>query len=106
MKFEMTKCNQCGSEILMGLDACPSCGRQQARSGRSASLANAGLSESFRRMKIETDRAEVVAGVRQVRQPLLAVGLAVAVLFVFNWLKSAPPQTGQVGSPPPAAQVR
>ena len=79
MKFEMTKCNQCGSEILTGLDECPSCGRQQARAGRSGSL-----------------------------QPrtMLAVGLAVAVLFVFNWFKSAPPQTGQIGSPPPAAQSR
>jgi hypothetical protein len=59
MKFEMTKCNQCGSEMLMGADICPSCGKQQS-AGRSASL-----------------------------QPrtMLAVGLAAAVLLLFNWFK-------------------
>jgi hypothetical protein len=73
MKFEMTKCNRCGSEMLMGVDVCPSCGKEQARAGSSY-------------------------------QPrtLLAVALAVAVLFAFNWMKPAPPHAGQVNSPPSA----
>jgi hypothetical protein len=79
MKFEMTKCYKCGSEMLTGLDVCPSCGSQQAQNGRSGAL-----------------------------QPrtMLAAGLAVAVLFVFNWLKPAPPRPGQVSSPPAAIQGR
>jgi hypothetical protein len=74
MKFEMTKCNQCGSEMLMGADICPSCGKQQSRRGGSF-------------------------------QPrtLLAIGLAAAVLLVFNWFKSPAPQTGRLTSPPSAA---
>jgi hypothetical protein len=75
MKFEMTKCNQCGSEMLMGVTICPSCGKQQSGIGRSGSY-----------------------------QPrtLLAIGLAAAVLLVFNWIKSAP-STRQLTSPPSAA---
>ena len=78
MKFEMTKCNQCSSPMLMGLDVCPSCGKQQARSGQ--------------------------AGYQP--RVMLAIGLTAAVLFVFNWFKPAPPQTGQISPPPPAAQAR
>ena len=72
-QFEMTKCTQCGSEMLMGLTVCPSCGQKQknARGG----------------------------GAYQPRT-LLAVMLAAAILFIFNWFKSAP--TGQVTSPPSA----
>ena len=59
MKFEMTKCNQCGAEMLMGADICPSCGKQQsARSSASLQL-----------------------------RTMLAAGLAAAVLFLFNWIK-------------------
>jgi hypothetical protein len=74
MKFEMTKCTECGSEMLMGLTVCPSCGKQQ-RNARSGSL-----------------------------QPrtLLAVVLATAVLFAFNWLKSAPPQVNEPTARPSA----
>ena len=73
MKFEMTRCTYCGSEMLMGLTVCPSCGKEQ----RSAA--------AFR------------------PQSLLMFGLALAVLFIFNWLKPAPPQTNQNISPPSAA---
>jgi uncharacterized OB-fold protein len=73
MKFEMTKCNRCGSEILLGLEVCPSCGKQQA-SARA----------SFQ------------------PRTLLAVALAVAVLFAFNWMKPAPPHARPVNSPPSA----
>jgi uncharacterized paraquat-inducible protein A len=74
MKFEMTRCNQCGCEMLTGVDVCPSCGKQQSVS-RSSSL-----------------------------QPrtLLAVGLAAAVLLFFNWIKPAAPQASQIASPPSA----
>src|SRR5437868_11308188 len=34
MKFEMTKCNQCGSGMLMGVTVCPSCGKEQYRIGK------------------------------------------------------------------------
>jgi hypothetical protein len=73
MKFEMTKCSQCGSEILMGVIVCPSCGRPQSGSGRPGPY-----------------------------QPgtMLAVGLAAAVLLIFNWIKSPAPQVSQVTSPP------
>jgi transposase-like protein len=67
MKFEMTKCNQCGSEMLMGVGVCPSCGKEQNR--RTGSLQP---------------------------RTLLAVGLAAAVLLAFNWFKSAPPQTSGI----------
>ncbi len=75
MKFEMTRCNQCGSEMLMGVTVCPSCGKDQSRGGQSA-----------------------------VYQPrtLLAVALAAAVLFAFNWMKSPGPQVSQINSPPSA----
>jgi hypothetical protein len=75
MKFEMTKCNQCGSDMLMGLTVCPSCGMPQnnRRSGP--------------------------------YQPgaMLAVGLAAALLLMFNWIKSPAPQVSQITSPPSAA---
>jgi hypothetical protein len=72
MKFEMTKCNQCGSEMLMGADICPSCGMQQSRVNRVGSF-----------------------------QPrtMLAVALAAAVLLIFNWMKAPPPQASQISSP-------
>jgi hypothetical protein len=76
MKFETTKCNQCGSEMLMGLTVCPSCGKTQATiNGGGGSL-----------------------------QPrtLLAVLLAAAVLFAFNWFKS-PPQEDALTARPSAA---
>jgi hypothetical protein len=76
MKFEMIRCGQCGSEMLMGADACPSCGKQQSTVGQS--------------------------GLYQPRT-LLAVGLAAAVLLVFSWLKSPAPQLSQITSPPYAA---
>ncbi len=77
MKFEMTKCVRCGSEMLMGVDVCPSCGKQQAGSG----------------------------GAYQYRT-LLAIALTAAVLFAFNWMKSAPPQASQSASPPSAIGAR
>jgi len=76
MKFEMTKCNQCGSPMLEGLDVCPSCGRPQSRMGK--------------------------AGPPTPRM-LLAIVLSAAVLFLFNWFKSSAPQTGQISSPPAAS---
>ena len=72
MKFEMTKCNRCGCEMLMGVEVCPSCGKAQARAG-----------DAFQ------------------PRTLLAVVLAVAVLFAFNWMKPAP-HANQVSSPPSA----
>lgn len=76
MQFEMTKCNQCGADMLMGLTTCPSCGRSQTASTRSGSL----------------------------RQPgtLLAVVLAAAVLFIFNWMKSPGPHMNQITARPSA----
>jgi hypothetical protein len=74
VKFEMTKCNQCGSEMLMGVNVCPSCGkRQDSRSG------------SFQ------------------PRTLLAIGLTATVLLIFNWFKPAPPLTSPATSPPSAA---
>jgi ribosomal protein L37E len=76
VKFEMTKCNQCGSEMLMGADICPSCGQPQSRANRAGSF-----------------------------QPraMLAVGLAAAVLLFFNWIKAPPPPASQITSPPSAS---
>jgi hypothetical protein len=74
MKFEMTKCNQCGSEMLMGVTICPSCGKPQTGLGKPGGLYTPGT--------------------------MLAVGLAAAVLFFFNWIKSPAPQVSQ--SPPSA----
>ena len=71
MKFEMTKCNQCGSEMLMGANICPSCGQPQ--NGRRGGLYQPGA--------------------------MLAVGLAAAVLLFFNYIKSPPPQASQIASP-------
>jgi hypothetical protein len=75
MKFEMTRCNQCGSEMLMGVTICPSCGKQQSGIGKPG-----------------------------LYQPgtMLAVGLAAAVLLIFNWIKSPAPQVSQITSPPSA----
>ena len=71
MKFEMTKCNRCGSEMLMGLETCPSCGKQQSRGRGTGAL-----------------------------QPriMLAVGLTATVLLIFNWLKPLEPHAGQTTS--------
>ncbi len=60
MKFEMTRCSQCGSEMVVGTTTCPSCGSAQSGYGRS--------------------------GIYQPRT-LLAVVLAAAVILIFNWLK-------------------
>ena len=78
VKFEMTKCTHCGSQMLMGLDTCPSCGKQLARASGLGSF-----------------------------QPrtLLAAALALAVLFAFNWMKPAP-HAGQVSSTPSAIGTR
>ena len=73
MKFEMTKCNQCGSEMLMGVMTCPSCGKSQTGYG--------------------------TPGGRYTPGTMLAVGLAAAVLLIFNWIKP-PPHASQVTSPP------
>jgi hypothetical protein len=64
MKFETTQCTECGSEMLMGLTVCPSCGKRQRNDGGPSLF-----------------------------QPrtLFAVVLAAAVLFVFNWMKSSAP---------------
>ena len=74
MKFEMTKCSQCGSEMLMGATACPSCGAPQTGYGKRGGLYQPGA--------------------------MLAVGLAAAVLLVFQWLKPPAPQASQIASPP------
>jgi hypothetical protein len=76
MKFEMTKCNQCGSEMLMGVTICPSCGKPQTGLGKPGGLYTPGT--------------------------MLAVGLAAAVLLFFNWIKSPAPQVSQITSPPSA----
>jgi rRNA maturation protein Nop10 len=34
MKFEMTRCNQCGSDMLMAVIICPGCGKQQSGIGK------------------------------------------------------------------------
>jgi hypothetical protein len=73
MKFEITKCNQCGSEMLMGVTTCPSCGKTQSGYG--------------------------TPGGRYTPGTMLAVGLAAAVLLIFNWMKPAP-SVNQVTSPP------
>jgi hypothetical protein len=75
MKFEMTRCNQCGDEMPMGQTICPSCGKPQI-----------GLSKT--------------GGFYQPRT-MLAVGLAAAVLLFFNWIK--PPPLSQLTSPPSAS---
>jgi hypothetical protein len=73
VQFEMTRCNQCGSEMLMGVTTCPSCGKAQSGYG--------------------------TPGGRYTPGTMLAVGLAAAVLLIFNWMKPAPP-VSQVPSPP------
>ena len=70
--FEMTRCNQCGSEMVMGVTICPSCGRSQTGNGKPGGLYTPGT--------------------------LLAVALSAAVLLIFNWFKSPPPMS-QVTSP-------
>jgi len=71
MKFEMTRCSQCGSEMLMGATTCPSCGRPQSGAGRPGPYQQG---------------------------TFLAVVLAAAVLLFFNWMKSPAPQVSQVTS--------
>jgi hypothetical protein len=73
-QFEMTKCNKCGSEMLMGADICPCCGQSQSRSSRSGNLNQPGT--------------------------MLAVGLAAAVLIIFNWIHPRAPHASQITSPP------
>jgi hypothetical protein len=72
----MTKCSQCGSEILMGATSCPSCGAPQTGYGKRGTLYQPGA--------------------------MLAVGLAAAVLLFFNYIKSPAPQPSQITSPPTA----
>ena len=74
MKFEMARCSQCGSEMLMGVNVCPSCGQTQTGYGKRGGLYQPGA--------------------------MLAVGLAAAVLLVFQWLKPPAPQASQITSPP------
>jgi hypothetical protein len=74
MKFETTRCNQCGSEMLMGVTVCPSCGKPQSGFGKPGGLYQPGA--------------------------MLAVGLVAAVLLIFNWIKSPAPQPSQLTSPP------
>jgi hypothetical protein len=76
MKFEMTKCNQCGSEMLMGVTNCPSCGKPQIGLGKPGGLYTPGS--------------------------MLAVVLAAAVLLFFNWMKPPAPPVSQITSPPSA----
>jgi hypothetical protein len=73
MKFETTRCNQCGSEMLTGLTVCPSCGRTQTSRGGAL-----------------TPRT------------ILAVALTAAVLFAFNWFKGPAPQTDGLTARPSA----
>ena len=75
VEFEMTKCNKCGSEMLMGLDTCPSCGKSQTR-GR---------------------------GSYQPGRTMLAVVLSLAVLLLFNWMKGPAPHASRINSPPSAS---
>jgi hypothetical protein len=76
-QFEMTKCNKCGSEMLMGADICPACGQSQSRSSRSGSLYQPRM--------------------------MLAAGLAAAVLLFFNWINPRTPQASHSASPPAAS---
>jgi hypothetical protein len=71
--FEMTRCNQCGSEMVMGVTTCPSCGKTQTGYG--------------------------TPGGRYTPGTMLAVGLAAAVLLIFNFMKSPAP-VSQTTSPP------
>jgi hypothetical protein len=73
MKFEMSRCNQCGSEMLMGVTICPSCGKPQTGLGKPGGLYTPGT--------------------------MLAVVLAAAVLLFFNWIKPPAPQANQITSP-------
>jgi hypothetical protein len=72
MKFEMTKCYQCGTEMLMGATLCPSCGQTQTGYAKRGGLYQPGA--------------------------MLAVGLAAAVLLFFNWINPRPPHANT--SPP------
>ena len=74
VKFEMTRCNQCGSELLMGVVACPSCGKAQTGYGRTGGLHTPGT--------------------------MLAVALAAAVLLFFNWINPRAPHASPSASPP------
>ena len=74
MKFEMTRCNQCGSELLMGATLCPSCGQTQTGYGKRGGLYQPGV--------------------------MLAAGLAAAVLLFFNWINPRTPHANQLTSPP------
>ena len=43
MKFEMTRCKYCGSEMLMGATLCPSCGQTQTGYGKRAGFYQPGV---------------------------------------------------------------
>ena len=60
MKFGMTRCIHCGSEMLTGATLCPSCGQTQTGSRMRGGLYQPGM--------------------------LLAVALSAAVLLFFNWI--------------------
>jgi hypothetical protein len=78
MKFEMTRCNQCGSEMLMGATLCPSCGQGQTGYGKRGGLYQRGV--------------------------MLAVALSALVLLVFNYINSPAPRPNQL-TPPSAVTL-
>jgi hypothetical protein len=78
--FEMTRCNQCGSDMVMGVTTCPSCGKAQSGYG--------------------------TPGGRYTPGTMLAVGLAAAVLLIFNFIKSPAPPVGQLTPPSVSIPLR
>jgi hypothetical protein len=60
--------------MLMGVTACPSCGQTQTGFAKRGGPYQPGV--------------------------MLAVGLAAAVLLIFQWIKSPAPQVSQITSPP------
>ena len=74
MKFEMTKCYQCGGEMLRGAPVCPSCGQPQPGFAKRGGLYQPGV--------------------------MLAVALSAALLLFFNWIKTPVPHPSQLGPPP------
>jgi hypothetical protein len=74
MKFQMTRCNQRGGQMLMGATLCPSCGQTQTGYGRRGGPYQPGT--------------------------MLAVVLAGAVLLFFNWINPRTPHANQLTSPP------
>ena len=76
MTFETTKCIQCGCDMLMADTVCPTCGKVQTGARQSGALNP---------------------------RTMLAVALAAAVLFAFNWFKSPAPHVGQATAHPSAS---